>query len=142
MQKLDSTFKFLAVDPGRKKCGLAVMTSDGAVLGKQMCSADGVSAAAAELAQSHGGVERIVIGGGTGSGAVAEKLRATAALPSLIVTSPEQNTTLDARLIYERENPRAWPLRLIPRWLFAPPADLDAYAAVAIGLRYLMENPK
>jgi hypothetical protein len=135
-------YKFLAVDPGRKKCGLAVMTSDGATLGKQVVPTDAVAGAAAELAGRFGGIELIVIGGGTGSAEVADKLRASGALPSSVVTSPEQHTTLDARLIYERENPRAFPLRLIPRWLFAPPADLDAYAAVAIGLRYLKENPK
>jgi hypothetical protein len=135
-------FNFLAVDPGRKKCGLAIMTSDGGVIAKQTASAADVAVAAAGLVKQNGGVERIVIGGGTGSAEVAEKLRASDALPSTIVTSPEQNTTLDARAIYELENPRAWPMRLIPRWLFAPPADMDAYAAIAIGLRYLKENPK
>ncbi|MFA6447993.1 MAG: pre-16S rRNA-processing nuclease YqgF [bacterium] len=135
-------YKFLAVDPGSGKCGLAVMTSDGAALGKLVAPAGNVAEAAADLANRFGGVDLVVVGSGTGGAAVADKLRAHAGLPSRAVLSPEQNTTLEARLLYERENPRPLPLRLIPRWLFAPPADLDAYAAVAIGLRYLKENPK
>jgi len=136
-----SSHKFLAVDPGRSKCGLAVMTSAGEVLSKAAVPAKDVAAAAADLWEC-GGFDKIVMGSGTGSAEVAEKLRAIAALPSPIVMVPEKNTTLEARAIYERENPRAWPLRIIPRWLFAPPADLDAYAAIAIGLRYIKEYQK
>ncbi len=135
-------YKLIAVDPGRGKCGVAAMKSDGTVMEKCMCAADAVAETAAGVAARTGGVDRVVVGSGTGSAAVAEQLRNSPGLPDRIELAPEQNTTLEARAIYEREHPAAWPLRIIPRWLFAPPRDLDAYAAVAIGLRYLKHNPK
>jgi len=135
-------YKLIAVDPGRGKCGVAAMRSDGSVMEKCVCAVDAVAGTAAGLAARADGIDRIVVGSGTGSAAVAARLRNTPGLPARIELMPEKNTTLEARVIYEREHPAAWPLRIIPRWLFAPPRDLDAYAAVAIGLRYLKQNPE
>ena len=134
---MKETFRFLAVDPGLSKCGLAVMASDGAVLVKSVAPAGNVAEAAAELAAAHGGIDLIVVGGGTGSKMVADKLLASGGLPRRVEFVQEKNTTLDARKLYENEHPLPWPLGMIPRWLFANPRALDAYAAVAIGLRYI-----
>lgn len=138
-------FKFLAVDPGSKKCGLAVMTSDGETLEKLVAPAESVADAAAALAGRHSGIDRIVIGSGTGCAAAVEKLKSAAGLPGRLETAAEKNTTLDARLLYDAENPSRWPFGRFFRWLLAPPKGIDDYAAVAIGKRYLdqrlLKNP-
>jgi RNase H-fold protein (predicted Holliday junction resolvase) len=130
-------FKFLAIDPGSKKCGLAVMTSDGETLEKLSATAESVGDAAAALAGRHPGMDRVVIGSGTGSAGAVKKLKSMAGLPAKIETSAERNTTLDARRIYDSENPSRWPMGLFFRWLLAPPKSVDDYAAVAIGRKYL-----
>ncbi len=136
---MSETYKLLAVDPGRVKCGLAAIVSDGTVLAKTSVPFDGVAAAAAELAAMHE-TELIVIGNGTGSAEVIAKLQAEPALPRSIEKIGEKNTTLEARKLYEKDHPLPWPLKFFPRWLFGNPRALDAYAAVAIGLRYIETN--
>lgn len=133
---MSETYKLLAVDPGRVKCGLAVIISDGTVLAKTSVLFADVAAAAAELAVMHEAA-RIVIGSGTGSAEVIAKLQAEPALPRHIEKIGEKNTTLEARKLYEKDHPLPWPLKFFPRWLFGNPRALDAYAAIAIGMRYI-----
>jgi len=133
-------FCLLAVDPGTAKCGLAVLDSRGNILDKEVCTSDELAARAADLMQRFPGTDRIAVGSGTGSKQAVETLRDAAGLPGEVMTVEEKNTTLDARKIYQKENPRPWPLRLVPFGLFSLPRDMDAYAAAAIGLNYLRKT--
>ena len=133
------SFEFIAVDPGRAKCGLAVMSSDGDVVEKLVAPTENLTGIASELTRSHPGVDRIVIGSGTGSGGIVEKLRSSSGLPGRIETVAEKNSTLEARRLFEKEHPLPWPLRILPYWIFSSYKGIDAYAAVIIGERYLKE---
>ncbi|HOO55218.1 MAG TPA: resolvase [bacterium] len=129
-------YVFLSVDPGRDKCGLAVMDSEGRVIEKKVVSTDCLESEAYEIADRNPGISRITVGTGTGGNEVAERISGIDNLPDRIERVSEQFTTLKARKLYERENPRHWLLRIFPRWFFESPM-LDAHAAVVIGLRYL-----
>jgi len=130
-------FKFLAIDPGTGKCGLAVLDSRGAIVEKRVADFSSVETAAAEMLAGNGDVSLAAVGGGTGADEVIRKMKTVPGFPERIEKVREKNTTLDARKIYEEENPRPWPLKIIPFGLLGLPEDMDAYAAVAIGRRFL-----
>lgn len=76
----------------------------------------------------------VVVGGGTGSRALRERL---AALGHTVETAAEEGTSLEARALYFRDHPpRGW-ARLLPAGMRSPPVPIDDYAAYAIALRWL-----
>jgi RNase H-fold protein (predicted Holliday junction resolvase) len=125
----------LAVDPGRDKCGVAVVTAEGAVLHQAVVSAPEVGGAVAELMARHR-VTRLVLGDRTAAKQVAEALRrAGVALPPVIVD--EHRSSEEGRRRYFQENPpRGW-RRLLPTTLQTPPRAYDDYVAVVLAERYL-----
>ena len=121
----------LAFDPGRN-VGAAWVRRDGAVerlailalpdLDRVILPPDAV----------------VLVGDGTGSGAVVERLRARGVAPELV---DERDTTLVARGLYFRDHPPRGLLRLLPAGMRAPPRPIDDYAAYAIALRWLGMHP-
>lgn len=127
---------FLAVDPGTSKCGLAVMDTDGLVHEKLVAPLEGLTNTVQTLISVHTGVEVVAIGAGTGSKPVAKILKAVCTGTDVIYVQ-EKNTTLRARELYEKDHPRRWPASMLPFGLFGMPEDMDAYAAVAIGMIFI-----
>jgi RNase H-fold protein (predicted Holliday junction resolvase) len=124
--------RVLAVDPGREKCGIAVC-APGAVLDHRVVAAQDFERAVREWAAAYG-VDRVVVGSGTGARAAAEALRGLL-LP--VVEVNEAGTTLAARARYFAEHPPSGWKRLIPRSLLVPPEAYDDYAAILLGESYL-----
>jgi len=116
----------LAVDPGRRKCGIAVGRR-GAILARSVVASDRLADVVAVWAKQFG-VRRVLVGAGTGSAAVRAAL---AGLPGLPRVEPieEAGSTLEARRRYFRDHPpRGW-RRLLPLSLQVPPEDYDGYVA-------------
>ncbi len=130
-------FVFLSVDPGTAKCGLAVMDSRGAALEIMESKPETLSADLEDIIERFERIDRIVIGDGTGYKKTAETVKSFFGDKMPIIQAHEKNTTLEARRLYEKENPRPWPARLVPFGLFGLPGDMDAWAAVVIGRRYI-----
>ncbi len=119
----------LAIDPGRRKCGLAV-GRPGELLARAVVHAAQVSEVVDGLVKRYG-VVRIVVGEGTGSEAVLEALGRLSGLPRVEVVQ-ERGTTLEARRRYFRDHPpRGW-RRLLPLSLQVPPEEYDDYVAVLL----------
>jgi RNase H-fold protein (predicted Holliday junction resolvase) len=125
----------LAVDPGREKCGTAVVDAEGGVLDKAVVAANDLGARAADLVGRYD-ISVIVIGDRTGADAAAEILER--ALPDVeTAVVDEHRSTEEARRLYFREHPpRGW-RRLIPVGLQTPPRPYDDYVAVILARRYL-----
>ena len=115
----------LALDPGRN-LGAAWVRPDGAIERLAVLSLeqlDGLTLPAV-----------VLVGDGTGSEAVRERLRARGVEPVVV---DERDTTLEARMLYFRDHPaRGWQ-RWLPPGMRTPPRTLDDYAAYAIALRWL-----
>ena len=124
----------LAVDPGRDKCGMAVMAGS-RVLAKRVVPAGDLGATAARWVREFG-VNRLALGDRTGR----ENARAAlaAALPDLpIAVVDEAGTTEAARVRYFADHPpRGW-RRLIPTSMQVPPEPYDDYVAVLLAERSL-----
>lgn len=125
----------LAIDPGRDKCGLALLSPRGEVLMQEVVGAQALGPRARELAAHHH-IALAVIGDRTGAAAARTALQT--ALPQIEITAVnEHRSTEEARRLYFREHPpRGW-RRLIPTTLQTPPRPYDDYVAVVLARRYL-----
>lgn len=128
--------RILAVDPGRGKCGLAVLEADGWVVERSVLGATELAERVRQVLS--GSIREVVLGSGTGSKGLAATLQPiceAAGVP--LVTVEEAYSTELARLLYFQENPpRGW-RRLIPVSFQTPPRPCDDYGAVVIGRRRL-----
>ena len=130
----------VAVDPGREKCGVAVVAEDGRVLDQEVVAtvwlADEIAARAHKFAP-----EAIVLGNGTTSRSAEETLRT--ALPDVpIEIVDEYRTTDDAKIAYWKANPPKGWRRFIPTTMQVPPDPVDDYVAVILAQRYLRNRTK
>jgi RNase H-fold protein (predicted Holliday junction resolvase) len=124
----------LAIDPGREKCGLAVVTTLLEVLHKQVVQRDNLVQAAASLARSHDACE-IIVGNGTGSGKAIDELRGAISIP--IQAVDEACSSQRARSRFLDDNPPRGIRRLIPRGLLTPYRPYDDYVAIILAEDYL-----
>jgi hypothetical protein len=128
----------VSIDPGRKKCGLALMEMSGRVVERGIVPLEDVPRVVGEWRNSHPDVHRMLMGNGTGHEAVRALFPDDFPLTFDIV--PEKNTTLRARARYFKENPPPWYLRWIPVSMRVPPVPVDDWAAVLIADDYLSAN--
>jgi RNase H-fold protein (predicted Holliday junction resolvase) len=123
----------VAVDPGRDKCGLAVVRQDLAVLEQSIVSRSELGAAVRALVQRHRAVG-IVMGNRTGSSDCRSELARGESVPIVLVE--EHGTTERARARYFEMNPPRGLAVLVPRGLRVPPRPVDDYAAVLLAEAY------
>jgi RNase H-fold protein (predicted Holliday junction resolvase) len=158
----------IGFDPGRDKCGLALVQASGAV-----GSADGVGVMGAgsidriwmhevvsageaiaqiqALLQRHT-VEKIIIGNQTTSKQWQQRLRAGLVqakhpgiitpenIPPEIIPVDERNTSLLARDRYWQMFPPQGLQRLLPQGLRQPPRPIDDIVAILLVERYLLKT--
>ena len=128
--------RVLAVDPGREKCGVAVVDrKQGARLLQVIPTAD-LASTARELVSTYA-LDTVVIGDGTTSGAArAVLLTALGDHPVTIVPVDERCSTEEARRRYWRTHPpRGW-RRLLPVSMLSPSEPVDDGVAVILAERY------
>lgn len=131
--KRESPRAVLAVDPGREKCGLALIWPGGAApLREIVTPAELLSSVSRWMLRSPRAI--LIIGSGTGSKAAIEALRTGGFDPILV---PEENSTLRARDRYFQDHPPVGWKRLLPLGLQTPPGPVDDYAAVVLAEAYL-----
>lgn len=125
----------MAVDPGRDKCGLAVLDREGQILWRRVIPTAELAAWAARLRADYQAV-RLILGNGTTHSQAEQRLRG--ALPEMAVeVVDEYRTTELAKKLYWKVNPpRGW-RRLLPLGLQVPPEPVDDLVAVILARRAL-----
>ena len=127
--------KYLGIDPGRSKTGLALVDDKGQMLALRIAMTDNI---AVELASFVGSTELsgIVMGDGTNSKKIGAVVHSVFPLLPLHIVG-EAHSTEEARTLYWQVNPpRSW-RRLVPLGMLVPSEPLDAYAAVVQVKRWL-----
>lgn len=127
--------KYLGIDPGRSKTGLALVGEQGEILKLHIAQTAIISKEIMAFLQ---GEEPccIVLGDGTSSKSMEKSLAAI--LPSLpIEFVDERHSTEEARTLYWQVNPPKGLKKLVPLGLLVPEEPMDAYAAVVQVRRYL-----
>ena len=124
----------LAIDPGREKCGLAVVSQAG-VLHHEVVAREMLVETAAALTELHS-VDRIIVGAGTAGRQVLRAIvERISAIPVELVD--ETLSSRRARNRFFEENPPRGLRRLIPRGLLTPSRPYDDYAAIILGEDHL-----
>ena len=127
--------KYLGIDPGRSKTGLALVDAAGSILALHIAHTEHIEV---ELSVFVGKEQLagIIMGDGTNSKAIGQAVsKVFAAVPLALVG--EAHSTEEARSLYWQVNPpRGW-RKLVPLGMLVPSEPLDAYAAVVQVKRWL-----
>ena len=122
----------LAIDPGREKCGVAVLASDGRVLVQEVVATAALDAAVGALIRAY--EPNVIMGNGTTSADAKKRVEALGVSVNLV---DEYRTTDAAKCAYwEAHPPRGW-RRLMPRGMLVPPVPVDDFVAVILAQRFL-----
>ena len=129
----------LAIDPGREKCGVAVVSRTRGIVVKTVVSAAELVSCASEYCRDYS-IAVLVMGNGTSSAEHATRLRIfldeSSEIKRTLELIDEYRTTELARVRYWQENPpRGW-RRIVPLTLQVPPVPVDDYVAVLLGEKY------
>jgi RNase H-fold protein (predicted Holliday junction resolvase) len=123
----------LSIDPGRDKCGVAVVSESG-VLHRNVSETPNLEQDIREISGSFH-LDRFVIGDGTNSKTIAERISPIVRLEPIFVD--EYMTTMLARKRYFEENPPKGLARLVPVSMQVPKVPYDDYVAVILAEKYL-----
>jgi hypothetical protein len=124
----------LAVDPGRDKCGVAVLAQDQVYL-RALVPRPEIALTCRYLLGQFPEVQ-VIVGDQTTGREVSEEIRAACPGVSVQLVS-EAYTTLEAQRLYWQDHPPGCWLRWLPAGLRLPPRPVDDYAALALARRYL-----
>lgn len=126
--------RVLAVDPGLRRCGLALVSSEGGVLERAVTPRGRLVSEVRRILTGQP-VDALLVGGSTGSREVVEELGRALGREPVVVD--ERHSTERARARYYREHPpRGW-RRWLPLGLQVPPVPYDDYAAVILAEQFL-----
>ena len=129
-----------AIDPGREKCGVAIVAEDGEVLEQSIVATVWLADEMVERVRRFL-PERILLGNGTTSRAAEATIREN--LPDIpIEIVDEYRTTDDARRAYWKANPPTGWRRFFPTSMQVPPEPVDDFVAVLLAQRYLINRRK
>ena len=130
----------LAIDPGRKKCGIAVINNEMKLVAGKVIDKEELIKELKFFLEKYT-IKDIAIGGGTNSQEIFEIV--TNHFSDIrLTTIIEKDSTMLARKEYFHYNPpRGW-LKLIPASLRIPPCPYDDFAAYIIARRFLLDYRK
>ena len=132
------TMTVAAMDPGRDKCGIAVLSAGGDILCRKVIATERMEEELAGLVSRYA-PDVLLLGNGTTSKAAEKRLRA--AVPQLAIdVVDEYRTTELARKEYWKENPPTGWRRLLPMGMQTPPVPVDDFVAVILARRHLSKS--
>jgi RNase H-fold protein (predicted Holliday junction resolvase) len=126
----------LGFDPGRDKCGLAVMGLDRQLHYHQVVSATEVIVTIETLRQKFP-ISILVMGDQTTAKGWKQKLQQELGEPLNIVLVDERYTSLEARDRYWQMYPPKGFVKLLPQGMRQPPRPIDDIVAILLIERYL-----
>ncbi|MCU0552322.1 MAG: resolvase [Leptolyngbya sp. Prado105] len=126
----------LGFDPGRQKCGVAVMGVDRRIYYHQVVASEAMISTIESL-RNQFPISLLVMGDQTSSKSWRQKLQAELVEPMRIITVDERNSSLEARDRYWQMYPPKGLMRLIPEGMRTPPRAIDDIVAILLIERYL-----
>lgn len=124
---------FMGIDPGRDKCGVAVLTAAGDIKFQRVVATEELDTVIKNLAADFE-IQSVILGDGTTHKAAAQKVSAAGLTFQLV---DEKHTTEEARREYWKKNPpRGW-RRILPTSMQVPPEPVDAIVAEILVRRFL-----
>lgn len=128
----------LGFDPGRQKCGIAVMGVDRSLRYSQVVDSEQAVATVQQLCSTYP-VSLIVIGDQTSSTEWQQRLMNELVGSLRVVAVDERNSTLEARDRYWKMYPASGLARLLPQAFRTIPRPIDDIVAILLIERYLAQ---
>ena len=126
----------MGIDPGRDKCGVAVLTAAGEIKYQRVVETAKLGDVIKRLAAEHE-IELVILGNGTTHKAAASLVEVSGLQFKIV---DEKHTTEEARREYWKKNPpRGW-RKLLPTTMQVPPEPVDAIVAEILVRRYLINH--
>jgi RNase H-fold protein (predicted Holliday junction resolvase) len=125
----------LAIDPGKEKCGVAVVDYRRHVLEREIVDTRSLPLRVAHYVGRYG-IETIVLGDRTGARGVRDILRRAGFQLEIAFVDEHRSSELGRRRYLERIPGKGWK-RLLPIGLRVPDRPYDDFVAVILAERYL-----
>ena len=123
----------MGIDPGRDKCGVAVLSSTGEIKFQRVVATDELADVVKNLSAQFE-LSTVILGDGTTHKFAAKKV-SDAGLTFKLVD--EKHTTEEARRLYWKKNPPTGWRRFLPTSMQVPPEPVDALVAEILVKRFL-----
>jgi len=128
----------IAIDPGTKKCGYAVVDSNLSILQREVISTEKIAKTIEDSLNIYK-INKIILGNGTNYKNLEKRLKNH--FPQLkIILIEEEFSTLEARKKYFEAHPPRGILKIIPLSLRVPPCHYDDFAAVLLAEKYFKNS--
>jgi len=128
----------MGIDPGRHKCGIAILTKEGQEVFKDIVETTNLSKRIEEFLNEYS-IENVIVGNGTYADKVFNILDLLMD-KKMIKFIEEENTTYLAEQKYLKENPPLGLQFLNKIIKFKPQKPLDDYVAVLLVKKYLNKS--
>ena len=138
---MSTSLMLLAIDPGRAKCGLAVVQGPGPILclERKIVETERLIMAVGETLKRRPEVQQVLLGNATHSATLRKALAAAfPAIPLELVD--EWNTSVRAKARYVADNPAPGWRRLLPAGMRSPEVPYDDYAALLLAEDYFAKK--
>ncbi|MBL1208683.1 pre-16S rRNA-processing nuclease YqgF [Geminocystis sp. GBBB08] len=127
----------LGFDPGRDKCGLAILNNDKQILYNEVITSEDAITVITKLINKYKPL-KLVMGNQTTSEQWKKHLKDNLNLSIDLVLVDEKNSTVEARKRYWEIYPPQGLTRLIPEGLRIPPRPVDDIVAIILIERYFL----
>lgn len=131
---------FLGFDPGKDKCGIAVVDANLKLYDHQVIASSDAMIALQSLMEQFP-IQSLIMGNQTTSKTWESRLKSELSLSIPIVKVDERYSSLEARDRYWQMYPPQGLTRLIPQGMRNPPRPVDDLVAIILIERYL-QDPK
>jgi len=128
----------LAIDPGTKKCGYAVVDAKLKLKLKKVVSTKDLIADIKEISHTYS-IDKVVLGDGTNCKSVEALIKEK--FPHYDIKKVDEKfSTLEARKRYFKFNPPEGILKIIPLSLRVPPCHYDDFVAILLAEKYFKKT--
>jgi len=128
----------IAIDPGTKKCGYAVVDSSLSVLQREVISIEETTKAIENSLNIYK-IDKIILGNGTNHKSIEESLKNHFSQLKIILIE-EKFSTLGARKKYFEAHPPRGIFKFIPLSLRVPPGYYDDFVAIILAEKYFKNS--
>lgn len=126
-----------AVDPGREKCGFAVLDVHGTVLFQKVIETLKLEREINDKYTRYA-FTTLVLGNGTTSKEAKERIEEAAPDIRVVLVDEYRTTDMAKRAYWQARPPRGW-RRLLPVTMLVPPEPVDDFVAIILARRFLEE---
>ncbi len=130
--------KYLGIDPGRSKTGLALVAEDGSIVDLHIALTMNIADELRKFVAQEK-ITAIIMGDGTNSKTIGTVVQRVFPHTALHLVGEAHSTEEARKLYWQEQPPKGW-RSLLPLGLLVPPEPLDAYAAVVQVRRWLVKK--